>query len=284
MKNILVTTDFNDLSLNACLKFCKSMFKDSDTNYSLLHVSEEIGFFGKLFGQQEVQPEYQQFHFQELEKNIKTLYGLDVTPHIRKGRITEEINKFAKENNIDLIVIGTSNTNLHAIGANTHKLIRTAEVPVMTINIDIDPKPIRNILLPIELDLSSRQKVPYAIRWAKEYDAKIIILIGSWDGIEVDQRRRLEFTASRVEDFILDKKVDCQIVKLEPLAASKDFADETIKYMNDEKNMIDLCMVMGRDVSTDFAADPRAQDVIRYARVPVVSCPLKRSGMNTSFL
>lgn len=73
-------------------------------------------------------------------------------------------------------------------------------------------------------------------------------------------------------------------MKLEPLAASKDFADETIKYMNDEKNMIDLCMVMGRDVSTDFAADPRAQDVIRYARVPVVSCPLKRSGMNTSFL
>ena len=67
MKNILITTDFNDLSLNACLKFCKFMFKDSDTNYSLLHVSEEVGFFGKLLGQQEIDQEVQELHFVELK-------------------------------------------------------------------------------------------------------------------------------------------------------------------------------------------------------------------------
>ncbi|MBP3253412.1 MAG: universal stress protein [Bacteroidales bacterium] len=284
MTNILITTDFNDLSLNACLKFCKSMFKDSETKYFLLHVREDMGFFAKLLGGQEVHEDYQQFHFQELQKNIKTLYGLDVTTYIRKGRITGEINRFVKAENIDFMVTGTSNTRLHTIGANTHKLIRTAEIPMMTVNIDIEPREIKNILLPLELNLSSRQKIPYAIQWANNYNAKLTILIGSWDGIEVDQRRRLEYTASRAQDFILDKGVDCEVVKMPTLAQSKDFADEVIKYMNEESNQVDLCMVMGRDVSTDFAADPRAQDVIRYAKVPVICVPLKKTGMDTAFL
>ncbi|MBR1774013.1 MAG: universal stress protein [Bacteroidales bacterium] len=284
MRNILITTDFNDLSLNACLKFCKFMFKDSDTKYFLLHVSEEVGFFAKLLGQQEVQEDVQKLHFSELQKNIKTLYGLEVTPYIRKGRITEEINKFIKEENIDLLVVGTSNTGLNTIGANTHKLIRTAEIPLMAVAVNIDPKPIKNILLPLELNLSSRQKVPVAIKWAKEYGAKITIIIGSWDGIEIEQRRRLEYTASKTEDFILSKGVECEVVKMPTLAQSKDFANEAIKYMNAEENGVDICVVMGRDITTDFAADPRAQDVVRFAKVPVVCVPLKKSGMNAAFL
>ena len=280
----MITTDFNDLSLNACLKFCKFMFKDSDTKYFLLHVSEEVGFFAKLLGQQEVQEDVQKLHFSELQKNIKTLYGLEVTPYIRKGRITEEINKFIKEENIDLLVVGTSNTGLNTIGANTHKLIRTAEIPLMAVAVNIDPKPIKNILLPLELNLSSRQKVPVAIKWAKEYGAKITIIIGSWDGIEIEQRRRLEYTASKTEDFILSKGVECEVVKMPTLAQSKDFANEAIKYMNAEENGVDICVVMGRDITTDFAADPRAQDVVRFAKVPVVCVPLKKSGMNAAFL
>jgi hypothetical protein len=284
MKNVLITTDFNDLSLNACLKFCKFMFKDSDTNYSLLHVSEEIGFFGRLLGQQEVEEEVQRLHFTELKKNIKTLYGLDITPYIRKGHIADEINKFIKEQSIDLLVVGTSNTGLNTIGANTHKLIRTTEIPIMTIAVTADPKPIKNILLPIELNLSSRQKVPIAIQWAKNYNAQVTIIIGSWDGIEVEQRRRLEYTATATKEFIQSKGVRCEVVKMPTLTESKDFADEVIKYMNDEKNDVDLCIVMGRDITTDFAADPRAQDVVRFARVPVVCAPLKKKGVSVSFL
>lgn len=284
MKNLLITTDFNDLSLNACLKFCKFMFKDSDTNYSLLHVSEEVGFFGKLLGQQEIDQEVQELHFVELKKNIKKFYELDITPFIRKGRITGEINRFIKEENIDLLVVGTSNTGLNTIGANTHKLIRTSEIPLMTVAVNIEPKPIKNILLPLELNLSSRQKVPTAIKWAKEYGAKITIIIGSWDGIEIDQRRRLEYTASQTEEFIISKGVNCEVVKMPTLSQSKDFADETIKYINTPENGIDLCIVMGRDITTDFAADPRAQDVVRFSKVPVLCVPLKKSGMSIAFL
>jgi hypothetical protein len=283
-KNILIATDFNDLSLNASLKFCKFLFKDSTTNYFLLHVTEEVGFFGKLFGQQEECPDCQQFRFDELKKNIKILYGLDVETYVRKGRISSEINNFCKEKDIELIVAGTSNSCDNTIGANTHRLIRTTDYPLMTINMNIDPKPIRNILLPIELMLSSRQKVKDAISWAKAYGAKITILSGIWEKTENDTYKKIITIAHSTQDFILNKGIDCEVVMLKDLNESKDYADGVINYMNDEKNQVDLTIVMGRDETTDFSADPRSQDVVRFAKVPVVCVPLKKSGMSANFL
>lgn len=284
MKKILITTDFNDLSLNACLRFCKYMFKDSTTEYYLLHVSESIGFFARLLGGQEKAPEYQQLQLEELRKNVKKLYDLDVKPCIRKGSVTEQINIFAKEINVDLIVVGTSNSNLHVIGANTHRLIRTSDYPIMTVNLAIDPKPITNIVLPIELYLSSRQKIPYAIKWAKEYGAKITLVIGTWEGQDEDDYNKIKVIGSGSQRFILDRGVNCDMVILKNLKSGKNYADEVIKYINNEENNADICMVMGRDESTDFAADPRAQDVVRYAKIPVVCIPLKHGGMKTEFL
>lgn len=284
MKKVLITTDFNDLSLNACLRFCKYMFRDSTTEYYLLHVSEQVGFFARLLGQQEKAPEYQELQLEELKKNIKKLYDLDVKPYIRKGSVTEQINLFTKEIEADLMVAGTSNTNVHVIGANTHRLIRTADVPIMTVNIAIEPKPIRNIVLPIELYLSSRQKVPYAIKWAKEFGAKVTLLIGTWEGQDEEDFNKIKVIGSGAQKFILDKGVNCDIVTLQNLKTGKDYADEVIKYVNNEENKVDLCMVMGRDESTDFAADPRAQDIVRFSQVPVVCIPLKNGGMKTEFL
>ena len=284
IKKVLVTTDFNDMSLNVCLKFCKSMFRDSTTEYTLLHVTEPVGFFGKLLGQQEPGTEYSQLRLNDLKSNIKALYDLNVKPIVKKGSVTEEVNKYVKANDISLIVAGTSNTNIHAIGANTHRLIRTAEVPLMTINIGIDPKPIRNIVLPIELYLSSRQKVPYAINWAKEFGASITILIGTWETQDEEQYKKIKLISNSTQKFILENGIYCDVVTLKNLETGKDYADEVIKYINEPDNKADLCMVMGRDDSTDFAADPRAQDVVRYANVPVVCLPLKKSGMNTAIM
>ena len=284
MKKVLITTDFNDLSLNACLRFCKYMFKDSTTEYYLLHISEALGFFARLLGQQEKAPEYQALQLEELKKNIKKLYSLDVKPYIRKGSVSEQINAFAKEMNVELMVAGTSNTNVNVIGANTHRLIRTADIPIMTVNIAIEPKPIKNIVLPIELYISSRQKVPYAIKWAKDFGASITLLIGTWDNQDAEDYNKIKVIGSGVQKFILEKGIHCDIITLDNLKSGKDYADEVIRYINNEDNKVDLCMVMGRDESTDFAADPRAQDIVRFAKIPIVCIPLKRGGMNTEFL
>lgn len=282
-EKILVITDFNDFSLNVCLKFSKYLFHDN-SEVELLHVIEESGFISKLFSSRDEDLENcVKARLPLVGKNINEIYGIDIKTNLRKGRITKEINEFCQENEIDLVIMATANVSDKSIGANTHRLIRTATVPLLVLSVDLDPRPIRNILIPIELYLSSRQKVADAVAWAKHFGARITIISGVWDSDE-ETKFKVKQISNNTKEFIETKGIECKLVMLDRLETGKDFADETIKYMNNPENEVDIVMVMGRDESTEFNIDSRSQDVVRYARIPVLCVPLRKTGMNARFL
>lgn len=282
-EKILVITDFNDFSLNVCLKFSKYLFNDN-SEVELLHVIEESGFISKLFSSRDEDLENcVKARLPLVGKNISEIYGVDIKTNLRKGRITKEINDFCQENAIDLVIMATANVSDKSIGANTHRLIRTATVPLLVLSVDLDPRPIRNILIPIELYLSSRQKVADAVAWAKHFGARITIISGVWDSDE-ETKFKVKQISNNTKEFIETKGIECKLVMLDRLETGKDFADETIKYMNNPENEVDIVMVMGRDESTEFNIDSRSQDVVRYARIPVLCVPLRKTGMNARFL
>ena len=216
-------------------------------------------------------------------KNISEIYGVDIKTNLRKGRITKEINDFCQENAIDLVIMATANVSDKSIGANTHRLIRTATVPLLVLSVDLDPRPIRNILIPIELYLSSRQKVADAVAWAKHFGARITIISGVWDS-DKETKFKVKQISNNTKEFIESKGIECELVMLDGLETGKDFAEETVEYMNNPKNEVDIVMVMGRDESTEFSIDSRSQDVVRYAKIPVLCVPLRKTGMNARFL
>lgn len=282
-EKILVITDFNDFSLNVCLKFSKYLFHDN-SKVELLHVIEESGFISKLFSSRDEDLENcVKARLPLVGKNINEIYGIDIKTNLRKGRITKEINEFCQENEIDLVIMATANVSDKSIGANTHRLIRTATVPLLVLSVDLDPRPVKNILIPIELYLSSRQKVADAVAWAKHFGAKITIISGVWDSDE-ETKFKVKQISNNTKEFIETKGIECKLVMLDRLETGKDFADETIKYMNNPENEVDIVMVMGRDESTEFNIDSRSQDVVRYAKIPVLCVPLRKTGMNARFL
>ena len=62
--------------------------------------------------------------------------GVTATPFIRVGSPVDQINQFADENNVDLIVMGThGHTGIRALiaGSVTEKVVRSAKVPVLTV-------------------------------------------------------------------------------------------------------------------------------------------------------
>ena len=62
--------------------------------------------------------------------------GVTATPFIRTGSPVEQINQFAEENKVDLIVMGThGHTGIRALiaGSVTEKVVRSAKVPVLTV-------------------------------------------------------------------------------------------------------------------------------------------------------
>ena len=282
-EKILVITDFNDFSLNVCLKFSKYLFNDN-SEVELLHVIEESGFISKLFSSRDEDLENcVKARLPLVGKNISEIYGVDIKTNLRKGRITKEINDFCQENAIDLVIMATANVSDKSIGANTHRLIRTATVPLLVLSVDLDPRPIRNILIPIELYLSSRQKVADAVAWAKHFGARITIISGVWDS-DKETKFKVKQISNNTKEFIESKGIECELVMLDGLETGKDFAEETVEYMNNPKNEVDIVMVMGRDESTEFSIDSRSQDVVRYAKIPVLCVPLRKTGMNARFL
>lgn len=282
--NILIVTDFNETSLNLCLRSYKHLFS-KDSSLHLLNVVEENGFFSRLFASyNNTLEDCVKSKFPLIKESIKNSFGVEVIPHVKKGNISKEIVNFCQKENIDLIILLVSNEETtEVLGANTHKLLRLTHIPILALKQSYQEKEIKNILIPLELYLSSRQKVADAIAWAKHFNAKITICSGIWDK-EKEIIFRVNKIGENVKEFIKSKGVDCDWVIFENLHSSKDFTKKIINYANSPNTNVDIVMVMNKDESEEFRIDDRGREIIRLSRTPVLCIPLKKIGMSANFL
>ena len=82
-------------------------------------------------------------------------------------------------------------------------MLRLTNVPILALKQDYQEKEIKNILIPLELYLSSRQKVADAIAWAKHYNAKITLYSGIWDKEKENYRKYLSLKINFMFIFII---------------------------------------------------------------------------------
>jgi nucleotide-binding universal stress UspA family protein len=282
--NILIVTDFNEASLTLCLRSYKHLFS-KNSSLHLLNVVEENGFFSRLFASyNNTLEDCVKSKFPLIKESIKNSFGVEVIPHVKKGNISKEIVNFCQEENIDLIILLVSNEETtEVLGANTHKLLRLTHIPILALKQSYQEKEIKNILIPLELYLSSRQKVADAIAWAKHFNAKITICSGIWDK-EKEIIFRVNKIGENVKEFIKSKGVDCDWVIFENLHNSKDFTEKIVNYANSSNTNVDIVMVMNKDESEEFRIDDRGREIIRLSRTPVLCIPLKKIGMSANFL
>ncbi len=182
-----------------------------------------------------------------------------------------------------IILLVSNEETTEVLGANTHKLLRLTHIPILALKQSYQEKEIKNILIPLELYLSSRQKVADAIAWAKHFNAKITICSGIWDK-EKEIIFRVNKIGENVKEFIKSKGVDCDWVIFENLHSSKDFTKKIINYANSPNTNVDIVMVMNKDESEEFRIDDRGREIIRLSRTPVLCIPLKKIGMSANFL
>ena len=86
---------------------------------------------------------------------------------IAQGKVYEEINKVAKMISANLIVMGTNGapkgTVKRFIGSNAERVIRSATCPVITIKGKTHRDGCKNIILPLDLEKQTKEKVTFAI-------------------------------------------------------------------------------------------------------------------------
>ena len=134
LKKILVTTDLSQFSLEA-LQYAQSFSLLYASRITLLHVEEHAHR-----GRENAVASLAEFVARNVDPDVR------LTQVVRTGHAAEEITRFSREENVDMIVMATHGWTgvKHALlGSVAEKVVRYSPVPVMTVK----PLPVREGLL-----------------------------------------------------------------------------------------------------------------------------------------
>lgn len=143
IKKILYPTDFSEGSL-AAVPLLADLVKKYGAKLYVLHVVYDIvrasGWYVPHTSMNEIYKDMEEAAKKEIQKCcLEELRGnKDIERIVIKGIPHDEIVRFADENKIDLIVIGThgrKGLDKMLFGSTAAKVVRTAPCPVLTVRI-----------------------------------------------------------------------------------------------------------------------------------------------------
>ena len=162
MRKVMVPTDFSENAFNA-LKYACQIFKYERSEFLILHA-----YADEVYGQ-DVQlkrsffTELKEVTYQKsessLEDTIEKIKEYSPTPKHRFkkvsafGTLTDEINDWVNDENIDIVVMGTrGQTNDRSItfGSNTLQVLKYVHCPVLAIPEDYNYHAPRQLLFPTD--------------------------------------------------------------------------------------------------------------------------------------
>ena len=214
-------------------------------------------------------------------------YSVDTNIMVAKGRVYEEVNKVADMISADLIVMGTNGVNSKSkfIGSNAEKVVRLSKCPVITIKGKYHRDGCENIILPLDLEKQTKEKVTYALEYARYWDATIrIVSVVLRDNIEV--RTKLIKNIKQVEQFIIDAGVKCtsEIVEGEKKQNLGDFVFDYEKKFDADMIMI---MTKKEELTLSNNISVTARYIINNSDIPVMCIRPKEvrhiTGPTTAF-
>lgn len=286
-RKIVIPTDFSETSMLA-IKHGAFLAKYTKGDVFLVHIINAHYLSQNVFlpiTRIDNKAEYEQKvedRLNELADDVRTEYGITVTPVIKTGSPTNEVNNVAKELGADLVVLGTHGyTPLEelVIGGTAMKVITRSHCPTMAMSQEATEFGYHRILLPIDNSAHTRQKVNYTLELAKEFSAHVYA-IGLLDSGEDDRRGAMDVILSQIEKLAKEKEV---MFSKEIVSGVKNRATATVKY--GEKIGADLIVIMtDQDAElSGFFLGPYAQQVIHLSKVPTIAIKPEEHPENISF-
>ena len=140
LQRILLPTDFSEFSAEA-RKYACALAEQFEAELHLLHVVDEVSVVAPEYGGvnwRDFLDEMQTAARQQLNSVLDPEWkaGRQVVEDVRRGTPFLEIVRYAKENDIDLIVLGTHGRSGLAhvlIGSVAERVVRSGPCPVLTV-------------------------------------------------------------------------------------------------------------------------------------------------------
>lgn len=189
---------------------------------------------------------------------------------MRNGKVFKEITNQAKYHDASMIIAGTHGTSGFDefwMGSNAYKIVAHAECPVLTLrDFDIDNKPLKRILLPIDSTRDTRQKINFSSYIAKSTGAELVIL--SVYSSKVDTIKSLveDYTKQAIK-YCEGNEIEYSVDEIE----AENITNATIDFAKD--NNIDLIAIMTDQESApmNLFLGPYAQQMVNHSPIPVLS-------------
>jgi nucleotide-binding universal stress UspA family protein len=265
---IIIPIDFSKQSLNA-IKHSYNIARHTHSKLMLLHVYQKDS-------------ENNPAELAQLAKTAAAESGLIVETTAVKGDMYQEVDKMAEKIDANMILAGLEpQVKFRSFmgSGSASKLIKNAPCPVMTIRGATFNPEWKNILMPFDLTLESREKVPVCIQLAQYYKAEIRI-VSVFDPSDQSYENKLLPYMNQVKKFIKEKSVSCTNKSI----PAKDVAAAIVDYAN--KNNCDVIVQMNQRDTTfgEMFSGTMTQKMVDISNVPVITInPMKRANMPLSY-
>ena len=182
-RSILVATDFSEYSKTA-LDICLGASRCMKTKLHVLHTIEKFPHDYRHLLSGTTHADMKQKLEEDAIDKIKAMISGeimekgDIIPMVRFGKPFLEIIQVAKENSVDLLVIGThgrAGVDRFILGSVAERIVRKAPCPVMVIK-GRKYTGFKLIIVPIDFSDCSGKALEYAISTARSHNSRLTIL------------------------------------------------------------------------------------------------------------
>ncbi|MFT6849309.1 MAG: nucleotide-binding universal stress UspA family protein [Sphingobacteriales bacterium] len=278
LQKILVPIDFSESSLVA-LKEAVTFANIFNASITLLYVHEAHDLshtiksllFSKGSDQEnrKLVAESMEEKFQELISLHQGDSALKFDTEMASGKIYQEITRIAEEGEYGLIVMGThgiKGIENFVVGSNTFRVVCSATCPTLTVHSETDKNEFKNIILPLDLSSSTREKVDDALYFAHHFGSTIHIAGVTTLKGEEKEHFKLNKIIEQVQKYIEDEGIKTTAY----FEAGDNITTLTLEYAKKIKADLIIIMTEQEEHISGFFLGPYAQQMINSSKIPVI--------------
>lgn len=271
---ILVPIDFGEQSLIA-LDQSYNVARMVNADIYILHVITENNALWSLFTKKE-QSDFEEklkAKLTEFANLIEKKSKVKIIPLVEKGKLVETILETAERLKIKFLIIGTKSTTdfkEKIIGSNAMRIIREATFPVITIKGKHHREGCKNIVLPLDLTKETREKVAYAIHFAK-YFGSVVHAVSINTTYDTYVMNRLKMQLEQVSNYIKSQGVECTQNFITSESGNENMCKALLEFAH--RVEADLIMIMTQQETEviKYFVGSLAKEIIHNSDIPVMS-------------
>ncbi len=259
-KKILVPTDFTNVG-DIALEHAQAVGKATGSDIHVLHIVENKKNLAEAKSKLAI-----------LKENVKNSLGLEVETIARIGNIYADIDSVALELDASLIIMGTHGRKgmQFVTGSRALRIVTSSSIPfIITQEKGVGPNAYDDIIVPLDLEKETKQKLNIAADMAKYFNSRVHIV--SPDEKDEFLKNQLTRNINYAEDFFQEKGLECTVKVTSSKSSSSGFVSDVIKHSSAVTgDLVAIMNIHGSSLFDIFGTNYAQKMIENDAQVPVL--------------